>query len=270
MTNRVTVIPYNPLWPALFEQEAILIKQILGDNCIEIHHVGSTAVPGLAAKPIIDMIPVVKDITQVDLINEKMQSLGYEVKGEAGMLFRRFFKKENAPIESNVHIYEQGAGETDRMLKFRDWMRTHPEDRDVYAALKENLAHKYPTDITAYCLEKEAFVTSIDQKTGYDGLRCVLALSPREWEAYHRIHKEQFFSTADVYDKNHPALTTKNHFHLTLYKGTEIICVAHVEFVNTMAIIRSLATDMPYQNQGYDNYMRQLLETWIKQQGKNL
>ena len=89
----IEVVPYEPNWPMEFEQEAGQIKKALGDNCIEIHHIGSTSIPNLAAKPIIDMIPVVLDISKVDSANAAMQALGYEAKGEYGMLFRRYFQK---------------------------------------------------------------------------------------------------------------------------------------------------------------------------------
>lgn len=75
--RRVKVVPYDPNWPRQFSQEAQAIKACLGDNCIEIHHIGSTAVPGLAAKPVIDMLPVVLDVTEVDSVNDLMQKLGY-------------------------------------------------------------------------------------------------------------------------------------------------------------------------------------------------
>ncbi|MXJ74052.1 GNAT family N-acetyltransferase, partial [Escherichia coli] len=137
--------------PIQFEQEAEGIKKALGGNCIEIHHIGSTSVPGLAAKPIIDMIPVVLDISKVDSANAAMQVLGYEAKGEYGIPFRRYFQKGYNLRTHHAHIFERGNSEIERHLKFRDWMRAHPEDREAYACLKQELAHQHPYDITAYC-----------------------------------------------------------------------------------------------------------------------
>lgn len=77
--NKIEVVPYNPNWPLVFEEEAAKIREALGDNYIDIHHIGSTSVPNLAAKPIIDIIPVVRDIHAIDKL--AMESLGYEVKG---------------------------------------------------------------------------------------------------------------------------------------------------------------------------------------------
>ncbi len=87
--NIIEVVSYSDEWPKFFETEAKLIKQALGDNCLVIHHIGSTAVPGLASKPVIDMIPVVKNILQVDQATVAMKQLGYEAKGTdlAGSVF---------------------------------------------------------------------------------------------------------------------------------------------------------------------------------------
>ena len=83
--RKIEVVEYDPTWPKLFELEAERIKQVLGYNCIEIHHIGSTSIPGLSAKPIIDILPVVRDIQEVDKATKVMESLGYEAKGEYGM-----------------------------------------------------------------------------------------------------------------------------------------------------------------------------------------
>jgi len=86
-TRKIEVVEYDPSWPELFEVEAERIKQALGHNCIRIHHIGSTSIPGLSAKPVIDMLPVVRDIQEVDKATKAMESLGYEAKGEYGMAF---------------------------------------------------------------------------------------------------------------------------------------------------------------------------------------
>lgn len=88
MSSSIKVVPYNGNWPKMFEQESALIQQALGANCIIIHHIGSTSIPGLSAKPIIDMLPVVKNILEVDKATKAMESLGYEVKGEYGIALR--------------------------------------------------------------------------------------------------------------------------------------------------------------------------------------
>ncbi|AHE65852.1 hypothetical protein Loa_00263 [Legionella oakridgensis ATCC 33761 = DSM 21215] len=187
----IEVVPYDFNWPLQFEQEAKKIKKALGNNCIEIHHIGSTSVPDLAAKPIIDMIPVVLELDKVDSANAAMQALGYEAKGEYGILFRRYFQKGDNLRTHHAHIFELGNPEIERHLKFRNWMRAHPDDRKAYAHLKKELAHQYPYDITAYCLGKENFITAIDKKAGFNGLRMVKALTAREWNKVR--HFRQFY-----------------------------------------------------------------------------
>lgn len=140
--TKIEVIPYNRQWADLFKTEGPKIQQALGDNCIDVLHVGSTAVPGLWAKPIIDIIPIVKDIYAVDVRNEHMEAMGFEVRGEAGMLFRRFFQRRSPSVACNVHVYEPWNGEVKRLVLFRDFLRTHSELRDKYANLKRKLSKK--------------------------------------------------------------------------------------------------------------------------------
>lgn len=136
----IEIVPYNPLWPQQFAMEAGLIKKALGENCVEIFHIGSTSVPGLAAKPVIDMISVVQNIAQVDLKSSAMLDLSYTARGENGIPFRRYFQKGTAQPSFNVHVFEQGNPEIERHLKFCEWMRAHPNDRQQYADLKIALA----------------------------------------------------------------------------------------------------------------------------------
>ena len=193
MQEKVEVVPYDPSWPELFAAEAKRIREALGPNCTLIHHIGSTSVPGLSAKPIIDILPVVRDILEVDRVTEAMERLGYEAKGENGIAFRRFFEKGKKVRTHNVHVYEEGDPEIDRYLRFRDWMRSHEEDARRYAQLKLELATKFPRDILQYCLGKDAFVASIDAKDGFDGWRMVQALTDREWAAVRSLRQANFF-----------------------------------------------------------------------------
>jgi GrpB-like predicted nucleotidyltransferase (UPF0157 family)/GNAT superfamily N-acetyltransferase len=267
--TKIEIVPYNPTWPTLFAAESALIKAALGNNCITVHHIGSTAIPGMSAKPIIDMIPTVKNISKVDAATALMIKLGYDAKGEAGMLFRRFFTKSTDIISCNVHIYEDNAGEIDRLIKFRDWMRTHPEDADNYADLKLKLTAQFANDRLRYTIGKENFVASIDNKTGFSGLRIVKALTDREWEAYHRIRKQQIFDLIGIeYDYNHYTYKEESHTHLTLYKGSVIAGAAQLERLNTdEAALRPFAIDAAYQNHGLGSAFLASIERWLKQQG---
>lgn len=244
------------------------LKKSFGDNCVAIHHIGSTSIPGLAAKPIIDMLVVVQDITLVDDCETAMKALGYRALGEYGVPFRRFYQKGNEPKTHNVHLYEQGHPEIDRHLQFRQWMRSHPEDREAYATLKKNLAQQYPNDLFSYCMSKEAFVTEIDKKAGSNGWRFVHALTSREWEASQRLRDYFFFQPNGIEDPYTWTFEHKDHKHLILYKGNAIIGYTHVQcWPVARAAIRIMAIDEAYQSQGYGKLMLELTERWLKLQG---
>lgn len=267
MPGKVEVLSYNPDWIKYFESEAKLIKQALGDNCIAIHHIGSTAVPLLAAKPIIDILSVVKDIMIVDKATDVMEQAGFEGKGEAGMLFRRFFHKR-ANIACNVHIYEQDHAEIQRYLKFRDWMRTHDDDREAYSDLKKNLSKKYPNDISQYVFGKDAFVAYIDSKTGATGNRIVQALTPREWDTARHFRQLYFFDKASIVDPYTWTFTHQEHIHLILYEASVIIGYAHIQlWPNARAALRIIVIDELYRNKGKGSYFLISIEKWLKQKG---
>ncbi|NLM44606.1 MAG: GrpB family protein [Clostridiales bacterium] len=164
-TVKVEVVGYNRDWATLFEEEAEKIKSILGDELIEIHHIGSTAVENLKAKPIIDIMPVVKDIEKVDKYNEEFIKLGYEPKGEYGIAGRRFFRKGSTIRTHHIHIFDiRNTYEIERHLAVRDYLKTHPQEAYGYGELKGKLAALYPYDIEAYCNGKDAFVKELERK----------------------------------------------------------------------------------------------------------
>ncbi len=268
-TKPVEVVLYNPTWPQMFEEEAALIQQSLGENCLAVHHIGSTSVPGLAAKPIIDIVPVVRDIAQVDQTTEKMETLGYAAKGEFGMLFRRFFQKNMPQAAYNVHVFEEGNSEIDRHLKFRDWMRNHSEDRDAYAALKQTLAEKFSQNMLGYCSGKDAFVAAIDVKAGAKGLRIVEALTDREWAAAKSFRQREFFDKASIDDPYTWTFDHPDHVHLILYKGAAIVGYAHIQlWPESRAAIRIIVIDESVRNQGLGEHFLTQCERWLRTQGR--
>jgi GrpB-like predicted nucleotidyltransferase (UPF0157 family) len=126
MTKKIIVTPYNPDWPNTFESEALKIKETLGENCIAIHHIGSTSVPGLLAKPVIDMIGVVRD---PDKAIQSLESLGFKYKGEYNIPMRFYFNHSEG-VETNLHVYEEGHPEIELNLIFRDYLRNHEYARE--------------------------------------------------------------------------------------------------------------------------------------------
>ncbi len=160
----ITVVPYNPRWPAAFEAEAAQLSAVLRGNLLRIFHIGSTSVPGLAAKPIIDIMPVVRDISAVDVQTAQFAALGYEALGEFGIAGRRYFRKGGGNRTHHVHMFAGGDVQNIlRHLAFRDYLRSHPAACAEYAALKTALAAKHPHDIDAYCGGKDAFVKQTEQ-----------------------------------------------------------------------------------------------------------
>jgi GrpB-like predicted nucleotidyltransferase (UPF0157 family) len=166
MTRKVEVVPHNPNWHSAFEAESQKIVAALGINMIAIHHIGSTAIPTIYAKPIIDMLIAVADIAKIDEQSASMQALGYEAMGEFGIAGRRFFRKDNeAGIRTHhIHTFEVGSTQVERHLAFRDYMICHPEDAQKYSQLKQYLARQYPYNIEGYMDGKDGFIQEIDRK----------------------------------------------------------------------------------------------------------
>ena len=165
MTRKIEVVDYRPEWEGMFKQEAKAIRKILGKNCVAVYHIGSTAVKGLAAKPIIDIMPVVKDLAETDERRAAFEEIGYEWMGEFGIAGRRYLRKGGDERTHQIHIFAQAdTGNIARHLAVRDYLRAHPEEAAAYASLKVRLAAKYPRDIEGYCDGKEAFVRALERR----------------------------------------------------------------------------------------------------------
>ncbi|KDE55090.1 hypothetical protein EI28_09095 [Methanoculleus sp. MH98A] len=160
----VRVVDYNPAWPDLFRTEARRIEDILKENLVQIFHIGSTSVPGLRAKPIIDIMPAVLDIEQVDERSGQFEAIGYEAMGELGIPGRRYFRKGGENRTHQIHAFQyDNVQNITRHLAFRDYLRSHPEISRAYAALKSKLAMRYPRDIGQYCNGKDSFVKRVER-----------------------------------------------------------------------------------------------------------
>ncbi len=165
MAQHIVITEYNPLWADMFAKEAVKIKQILNENCVAIHHIGSTAVYGLAAKPIIDILPVVHSLEAVDEVALEFEKIGYEYMGEFGISGRRYLRKGGDERTHQIHIFSENKTlDIERHLAVRDYLRTHKEVCDKYAKLKKELAKKYPYDIEGYCDGKNDFIIQIEKE----------------------------------------------------------------------------------------------------------
>jgi GrpB-like predicted nucleotidyltransferase (UPF0157 family) len=160
LTTPIEIADYDPEWPALFERERARIESALGDRAQVIEHVGSTSVPGLAAKPRIDMLLVVQNSGNEPAYAPDLESAGYTLRiREPHWHEHRVFKGPDTDV--NLHIFSPGCVEIERMLSFRDWLRSHPEDRQLYEHTKRDLANQ-PWEFTQnYADAKTAVVEEI-------------------------------------------------------------------------------------------------------------
>ncbi len=159
----ITISPADPGWPHEFEKIASMISEYIGDLIIGIEHVGSTSVPGLAAKPIIDLDVIIEDISVLPKIIERLDSAGYSYEGDLGIAGRESFKRRFNDGMMTYHLYvcqKDGIGYLEH-IAFRDYLRSHPEAVREYEEIKKELARVYPHDIDAYLNGKNEFIEKI-------------------------------------------------------------------------------------------------------------
>jgi GrpB-like predicted nucleotidyltransferase (UPF0157 family) len=140
-TTPIEILDYDPAWPQRFTEESAKIRAALGETTCEVEHVGSTSVPGLPAKPIIDIVLVVPDSAAESKYAPQLESAGYRLRiREPEWFEHRLFKGANDGV--NLHVFSAGCPEIERMLQFRDWLRINAADRELYARTKRALAQQ--------------------------------------------------------------------------------------------------------------------------------
>jgi GrpB-like predicted nucleotidyltransferase (UPF0157 family) len=161
----VIVVPHDPAWFTKFSNEAIKLRQTLGMTVVAIHHIGSTSIAGIYAKPVIDMLIAVKAIEDVDASGDAMADLGYEALGEFGISGRRYYRKHNpfGNREFNVHLFETGSTHIERHIAFRDFMRAHGHFAAQYSELKRHLADTHRNAIDDYMNGKDTFIKDMER-----------------------------------------------------------------------------------------------------------
>ncbi len=166
MKREVKVVPYSHDWPRLYQLEVVELRKVLGNEIVSTFHIGSTAIPGMMAKPIIDILLEVKSIAKIDDYNNDLMKLGYDPRGEYGIPGRRYFSKNNTNDvrTHHVHAFQSGDIGLERHLAFRNYMIAHPEDAREYAQLKLNLARVFPWDIDGYCKGKESYIDDMEKR----------------------------------------------------------------------------------------------------------
>lgn len=156
----VVIADYDPEWPRWFERAEEQIRSALGDRVLRLDHVGSTSVPGLAAKPLIDINVVVADTTDGDAYVPALEAAGYVFRvREPDWFEHRMFRGSDPPV--NLHVFPDGCEEVERMVVFRDWLRTNDADRELYERTKRELAAQEWKYVQNYADAKTAVVAEI-------------------------------------------------------------------------------------------------------------
>jgi len=162
----VEVVPPNPEWKTIYQMESTRILSAVEHVPLTLHHIGSTSIPNIYAKPIIDMLGEVDEITTMDEITDMWECLGYEAMGEFGIPGRRYFRytDERGIRKFHVHVFVSGSGASRRHLAFRDYLRTHPDVAYEYSQLKIRLANDHPESIDDYMDGKDEFIRITQDK----------------------------------------------------------------------------------------------------------
>lgn len=157
---------YNPDWVKQFETQKAKLQSILGDEAIRIEHMGSTAVPGLAAKPQIDVLVEVRNLEAIPSFYDAMEATGYEPKGDYTMTGEEYFTLDDASSVrlASVHIYPSHHPEVAFQINFRDYLKSHPDEVNNYGALKLSLQKQFPDDYKAYGEGKELYISSLRKR----------------------------------------------------------------------------------------------------------
>jgi GrpB-like predicted nucleotidyltransferase (UPF0157 family) len=167
MTDRtVVVVDYDEEWPRRFDELRRMIWPVVADVALRIEHVGSTSVPGLAAKPIVDMTIVVARRSDVPPAIERLATLGYRHLGNLDIVDREAFDHRADLPRHNLYVCPQGTIGVVNQVAVRDYLRAHPEAARRYGALKKQLAAQFPTDIDSYVFGKTDFVLDVLRRAG--------------------------------------------------------------------------------------------------------
>lgn len=162
MARKIEVVDYNPAWANQFKEEAKKIKKMLGKNCTAVYHIGSTSVKGMKARPIIDILTIVKNIQTVS--DAELCARGYEDQGECGGSGRRIYVKGGDCCTHQIYMMEAGdRTEFSRYLAFRGYLDSNSDTAKEYAELKTRLAEQFPYDSESYYEGRDAFMRKLEE-----------------------------------------------------------------------------------------------------------
>lgn len=176
--REVQLVPHNPEWSQQADEEISRFQEQLSFPIIGIYHIGSTSVPGIKAKPILDFLMEVDDLEDVINSVAEFESLGYLSKGEFGIPGRQFFTRDTEGERSHhLHVFQKGHPDIERHIIFRDYLRANPDAAREYEDLKEKLAKRFPKQSSNYTEAKSDFILSMDEVARY-------------WVEQHQIHSK--------------------------------------------------------------------------------
>lgn len=159
------IIPYDPNWPILFSQESKKIGNIIGDNILETHHIGSTSIIGMSGKPTIDILFIVKDVSKISEKIIDMEKIGYTSLGSFNAKNSHLFEKEkNGNRIFIVHFYQKDHPEIKQILAIRDYLRNHENEATKYSEIKFSLFQKFPNDYKQYRKLKDEYMESLKER----------------------------------------------------------------------------------------------------------
>ncbi len=164
MADSVVVVPYDPEWPVLFSALGASLREALGATALRIDHIGSTAIPGLAAKPIVDVQISVGSFEPLDAYRRPIESLGFVFRATNPELTKRYFREQPGQRRTHIHVRRAGSFSEQFALLFRDYLRAHRDEAQRYAELKYRLAEQYGHDSAGYTEAKGPCVWEIIAK----------------------------------------------------------------------------------------------------------
>ena len=154
----IEVVDYDPNWKRIFEIERGMLTKAIGCNVVQIDHIGSTSVVGLAAKPVIDILIEVANLAELDTANKNIESLGYLIKGENGISGRRYFQKGCSQRSHHVHAFQTNDFHLLRHRAFKEYLIAHPIIASEYGSIKKEFISKSDNDINIYMALKNDFI----------------------------------------------------------------------------------------------------------------
>jgi len=252
---------YNPQWSIFFEKESQKIKLIMGKSAIGIYHVGSTSVPTLLAKPIIDMILVVKDLKSTrKFLTSK--TLGYRYKGEYNLPLRDLYGKEDK-FKIYLHVHLVNSPEIDLNLSFRDYLKNNRKARKEYELVKitasknQNSTDKTKTGITKYNLLKNDFIVSVLRKSGFLGVCARFATQEDELAFFYHIKNNFFRRFIEEY-----SLSEQNSKKIVLYEGVDLVGATELIHNDSSKLLINFSWTI--DNQKFLKKLLYITENWVR------